>query len=136
MAFIIILSKGTPWLLLAILLLLIKNGLYCILRVKYMNQNKAFLLMIPSVLSSILIILIVVNAHRTSLIVIHVITCFVYIIINSILTHWFFMMGKFDKIQHKITEDIIHLPVVQTQTDLLCTPQSLVSIDEEKIYND
>ena len=133
MSFIIILSKGSAWLVLTIILVLIKNGIYCILRVKYMNQSKAYLLMIPSVLSAICLLLVILKIDRIVLIVVHVFNCILHIVINSLLTHWFFMMGKFDKIQQKVRGDNIdHLPVIQTQTDLLCTVQSLVSIDEEK----
>lgn len=90
------------------------------------------ILIIPSISSAISVLLVVLKVNRTALIVVHVFNCITIIICNSILTHWFFMLGKFDKIHQKMGTESSN-PVIPTQIDLLYASHvSLASTDLEK----
>lgn len=119
-SFILILSRGSAWLVLIMVVIIVKNGIYCIVRTKYMNQHKSYLLILPSFLSAISVLLVVLKVNRIAVVVVFLFNCILHIVINSILTHWFFLMGKFDKIQQRIKpDDLPSMPSVPTQTDLI-----------------
>ena len=94
---IIILSRGGNWLIAVPVLILIKDGCYSWLRVKYTRQKSSFLLMGASVTSVVVVAQILSEVNRWVIVVFHVTNGFLHLIVYSLLIYWSHRMWKYDK---------------------------------------
>lgn len=77
-----------------------------------MNQKASYLLLVATLFSIATMAMIISKSNRWGAVSVHVVTGFVHLIIYSLLSYWFFQIGKFDK--------IILLPIgVSSEVDVM-----------------